>query len=268
MNDSILFDKLLRLRLPAFREGLHEQQANPVYAELTFEERLALLVDQECTRRHNNRIQRTLRTAAFPMHATLEDLDLLPERGLDRRQVLEFGQCTWIANRLNMLVLGPTGSGKSFFACALGTTAIRLGYSVRYFRTSRLLHTLSQARQDAHLHCNERSEAHVSYPNLLRSLARTDLLILDDWMRDELTSANVQDILEVLDDRYGHTSTIVAAQMPVTEWFSQIPNPTMADAILDRLVHNAYRIQLIGESQRKLRAIPAPFLYSLVESVL
>ena len=243
MNDTVLMDKLLRLRLPAFREGLREQQANPKYAELSFEERLALLVDQECIRRHNNHIRTYLRIAAFPMQATLEDLDLSSERGLDRRQVLELGQSTWIGNHLNILVLGSTGTGKSFLACSLGTAAVRLGYSVRYFRTSRLLHALSQARQDA------------SYPTLLRSLARTDLLILDDWMRDPLTSANAQDILEVLDDRYGQASTIVAAQMPVMEWFSQVPDPTLADAILDRLVHNAYRLQLSGDSQRKLRAI-------------
>jgi DNA replication protein DnaC len=243
MNDTVLYDKLLRLRLPAFREGLREQQANPKYAELSFEERLALLIDQECARRQDNRIRRALRTAAFPMLATLEDLDLSPERGLDRRLVLELGQCIWIGNHLNILVLGPTGGGKSFLSCSLGTTAIRLGFSVRYFRTSRLLHALSQARQEG------------SYPTFLRSLARTDLLILDDWMRDELTPANAQDILEVLDDRYGHASTIVASQMPVAEWFSQIPNPTLADAILDRLIHNAYRLQLIGESQRKLRAV-------------
>jgi len=243
MNDSILFDKLLRLRLPAFREGLREQQANPKYTELTFEERLALLVDQECIRRQNNRIRRSLRAAAFPMRATLEDLDLTPERGLDRRQVLELGQCAWIGNHLNILVLGSTGAGKSYLACSLGTAAVRLGYSARYFRTSRLLHALGQARQEA------------SYPNLLRSLARTDVLILDDWMRDTFTPANAQDILEVLDDRYGQASTIVAAQMPVTEWFSQVPDPTLADAILDRLVHNAYRLQLAGDSQRKIRAI-------------
>jgi DNA replication protein DnaC len=243
MSDTVLFDQLLQLRLPAFREGLREQQANPKYAELTFEERLALLVEQECTRRRSNRIRRALRAAAFPIQAALEDLDLSPERGLDRRQVLELGQCAWIANKLNMLVLGPTGGGKSYLACALGTAAIRLSYSVRYFRTSRLLHALGQARQEA------------SYPNLLRSLARIDLLILDDWMRDELSPANAQDILEVLDDRYGQTSTLVASQMPVADWYAQISNPTLADAILDRLVHNAYRLQLIGESQRKLRAI-------------
>ena len=223
MNDTVLLDKLLQLRLPAFREGLREQQANPKYAELSFEERLALLVEQECIRRHNNHIRHGLHLAAFPMQATLEDMDISSVRGLDRRQVLELGQCTWIGNHLNILVLGPTGGGKSFVACSLGTAAIRLGYSVRYFRTSRLLHALAQARQEA------------SYPTLLRSLARIDLLILDD--------------------RYGQAATIVASQMPVTDWFSQIPNPTLADAILDRLIHNAYRIQLIGESQRKLRAI-------------
>jgi DNA replication protein DnaC len=242
MNDTVLLDKLLRLRLPAFREGLREQQANPKYAELSFEERLALLVEQECVRRQNNHVRLGLHKAAFPMQATPEDLELAPERGLDRRQVLELDQCTWIGNHLNILVLGPTGSGKSFVACSLGTAAIRLGYSVRYFRTSRLLHALAQARLDA------------SYPHLLRSLARTDLLILDDWMRDALTPANAQDILEVLDDRYGHAATIVASQIPLTDWFSRIPDPTLADAVLDRLVHNAYRLQLTGDSQRKLRA--------------
>ena len=224
-------------------KGLREQQANPKYAELSFEERLALLVDQECTRRHDNRIRRAWRAAGFPLQATLEDLDLEPARGLDRRQMLELAQCAWIGNHLNILVLGPTGGGKSFVACSLGTAAIRQGYSVRYFRTSRLLHALGQARQEA------------TYPTLLRSLARTDLLILDDWLRDALTQANAQDLLEILDDRYGQAATVVASQMPVTDWFAQIPNPTLADAILDRLVHNAYRLQLVGESQRKLRAI-------------
>lgn len=243
MSDTVLFDQLLQLRLPAFREGLREQQANPKYAELTFEERLALLVEREYTRRHNNRIHRALHTAAFPLQATLEEMDWTPERGLDRRLVLELGQGNWLANHLNLLILGPTGGGKSFLACALGTAAIRLGYSVRYFRTSRLLHTLSQAHQEP------------TYAPFLRSLARTDLLILDDWLRDELTPTQAQALLEVLDDRYGQTSTLVATQMPVTEWYAQIAHPTLADAILDRLVHNAYRLQLLGDSQRKLRAI-------------
>jgi DNA replication protein DnaC len=243
MNDPVLFDQLLRLRLPAFREGLREQQANPKYAELAFEERLALLVELECTRRFNNRLRRALHLSAFPMQATLEELDFSPGRGLDRRLVLELGQCAWIGNHLNILISGPTGGGKSFLACSLGTAAIRLGYSVRYFRTSRLLHSLAQARTDA------------SYPTLLRSLARTDVIILDDWMRDELTPANAQDLLEILDDRYGQSSTLVASQVPMENWFAQIPAPTLADAILDRLVHNAYQLRLTGESQRKVRGI-------------
>lgn len=242
MPDTALFDKLLHLRLPAFREGLREQQTNPQYAELTFEDRLTLLVDAECTRRQGNRVRRGLHTAGFPFQAAPEDLDCSPARGLDRRQMLELNQGVWIGNHLNILVLGSTGSGKSFVACSLGTSAVRLGYSVRYFHTARLLHTLEQTRQE------------TGYANLLRSLARTDLLILDDWMRDPLSQTNAQDILEVLDDRFGHASTIVVTQMPVAEWFSQIPNPTLADAILDRLVHTAYRLQLQGESQRKLRS--------------
>jgi DNA replication protein DnaC len=242
MSDAALFDKLLQLRLPAFREGLRQQQTNPQYAELSFEERLSLLVDQECTHRQNNRIQRALRLAAFPLQAALEDMDFSPERGLDRRQILEWGQCAWIGNALNILVLGPTGSGKTFAACSLATAAVRMGYSVRYFRTSRLLYALAQAHQEA------------SFSTLLRSLARTQLLVLDDWMRDTLTLANAQDLLEILDDRFGHTSTLVVSQMPVNEWFGQIPSPTLADAILDRLLNNAYRLQLSGESQRRLRS--------------
>jgi DNA replication protein DnaC len=243
MSDQPLFDKLLQLRLPAFREGLRQQRTNPQYAELSFEERLSLLVDQECTRRRDNRIRRSLRAAAFPLQATLEDLDLTPGRGLERRLVLELGQCGWVSNHHNLIVLGPTGGGKTFLACAYGTAAIRMGFSVRYFHTARLLHALGLARQDG------------SYPNLLRSLARTDLLVLDDWMRDALTLPNAQDVLEVLDDRYGQAATLVAAQVPVADWLVRIPDPTLADAILDRLVHNAFRLQLEGESQRKLRAI-------------
>ena len=239
MSDQPLFDKLLRLRLPAFREGLRQQQTNPKYAELSFEERLSLLVDQECTRRRDNRIRRNLRAAAFPLQAALEDLDLTPQRGLDRRLVLELGQCGWISSHHNIIVLGPTGGGKTFLACAYGTAAIRTGFSVRYFHTSRLLHTLGLARQDG------------SYPNLLRSLDRIDLLVLDDWMRDPLTIPNAQDLLEILDDRYGQRSTIITSQLPVDDWHASISDPILADAILDRLVHNAHKLDLSGESIRK-----------------
>jgi DNA replication protein DnaC len=242
MTIQTLYDQLLELRIPAFRQALQEQQSNPKYTDLVFEERLALLVDHECTQRRENRIRRNLHTAAFPMAASLEELDLSPARGLDRRSVLALGQCDWISSRQNMIILGPTGSGKSFLACAFGTAAARNGFTVRYHRTSRLLHTLTQVRADG------------SLTQMLRSLARINLLVLDDWMRDAITIQNAQDILEVLDDRFGNTATLIATQVPITDWHRRIPDPTLADAILDRLVHNAHRIELKGESQRKLRA--------------
>jgi DNA replication protein DnaC len=242
MTSPSLFDQLLELRLPAFREALREQQANPKYTELPFEDRLALLVDCECCQRRENRIQRNLRNANFPLQASLEEIDFAPARNLDRRTTLELGQCLWITSHHNLLVLGPTGAGKSFIASAFGHAAVRNCFTVRYYRISRLLHTLSLARQDG------------SLTSLLRSLAKTNLLIFDDWMRDTLTLQNAQDILEVLDDRFGHSATLIASQVPVSEWHLRIPDPTLADAILDRLIHNAQRLQLQGESQRKLRA--------------
>ena len=243
MLNQALLDKLIQLRLPAFRSGLQEQQTNSMYAELTFEERLAILVDLECTRRHSNRIQRLIKAADFPFPAAVEDLDLAPSRGLQRSLVFELAQCSWVQSHLNLLVLGPTGSGKTFVACALATSACRSGFSVRYFRTSRLLHRLNLARQDN------------SYHSLLHSLAKIDLIILDDWMRDAIAIPNAQDLLELLDDRFGRSSTLVASQVPILEWHARIPDPTLADAVLDRLIHNAHRLILEGESQRKLRAI-------------
>jgi DNA replication protein DnaC len=242
MTVQTLYDQLLELRIPAFRQALQDQQSNPQFTELTFEERLSLLVDHECTQRRENRIRRNLQAATFPLSASLEELDLSPARGLERRTVLELGQCNWIASRQNIIVLGPTGSGKTFLTCAFGAAAIRTGFTVRYHRTSRLLHTLSQVRSDG------------SLTNTLRSLAKCNLLVLDDWMRDTITIQNAQDILEVLDDRFGHTATLIATQVPIPDWHRRIPDPTLADAILDRLVHNAHRLELKGESQRKLRA--------------
>jgi len=240
-----LLDKLIQLRLPAFRDGLQEQLGNPKYAELAFEERLALLVDRECTGRHDRRTQRRIKLANLPQPASIEDLDLSPGRGLDRRLLLELAQCIWIASHLNTLVLGPTGGGKTYLACALGLAAALNNYSVRYFRTSRLLYQLAQSHQNG------------SYPALLASLAKLDLLILDDWMRDPITAPNTQNLLEVMDDRFGRASTIVASQVPVADWYARFPDPTLGDAILDRIVHNAYRLNLEGESQRKIRsAVP------------
>jgi len=237
-----LLDKLIQLRLPAFRDGLQEQFNNPHFAELTFEDRLALLVDLECTNRHQRQIQRRIQQAGFPQPASIEDLDLSASRGLDRRFVLELAQSIWIANHLNAIVVGPTGAGKTFIIAAFGLAGCRSDYSVRYFRTSRLLYQLAQSHLDG------------SYPALLSSLAKLDLLILDDWMRDPISAPNAQDLLEVLDDRYGRVSTLVASQVPVADWFARFPDPTVGDSVLDRIVHNAYRLNLSGDSLRKTRS--------------
>jgi len=243
MIQQTLNEKLLQLRLPAFRDGLKEQAANPQYAALPFEDRLLLLVEQECTRRADNRLKRRLKGADFPFQAAVPDLDFDPERGLDRRQVLELAHGAWIDQALNILVLGATGTGKTFISSALGHAACQAGYTVRYLRTSRLLLLLERARQDG------------SYLAQLRSLTKTDLLIFDDWLRDPVQLSAAQHLLEIFDDRFGNASTLIATQLPVPEWHTRFPDPTLADAVLDRLVHNAYRLNLAGESQRKLRSI-------------
>jgi DNA replication protein DnaC len=237
-----LLDKLSQLRLSAFRAALEEQLHNPQYAELPFEDRLGFLVDRECTHRDNNRLKRRLKGARLPLPATIEDLDLSPSRGLDRRLVLQLAQGEWIRQHLNILVLGPTGVGKTFLSCALAHAACRDNFNVRYLRISRLLHQTTLAHADG------------SYPKLLDALARVQLLVIDDWLRDPLTRLQSQDLLEILDDRYGRSSTLVATQVPVAEWHARFPDPTIGDAILDRLVHNAYRLDLKGESRRKINS--------------
>lgn len=211
MISQTLLEKLLELRLPAFREGLREQASNPQYATLSFEERLLLLVELEHSRRTDNRVQRRMKLAEFPMQATIEDLDFSPERGLDRRLVLELAQCNWVEKALNVLILGATGTGKSFLACSLGAAGCRLGFTVRYLRTSRFLHSINQTRQDG------------SYLTLLHSLNKTDVLILDDWMRDPIPISAAQDLLEVFDDRFAKTATIIISQVPVADWHARFP---------------------------------------------
>ena len=237
-----LLDKLSKLKLSGFRLALEEQMQNPQYAELSFEERLGLLVDIETTRRANNRLRRRLKSARFPLQATIEDLDLSAGRGLKRAQVLELAQGAWVRRHLNLLVIGPTGAGKTYLSCALGRAACEAEFTVRYLRTSRLLHTLELVHADG------------SYPQLLRSLARTNLLIFDDWLRDPLSRSQAKDLLEILDDRYARSATLVSTQVPVSDWHDRIPDPTIADSVLDRLIHNAYRLELKGDSMRKIHS--------------
>ena len=239
---QILLDQLAALRLPAFRQALETQFASPDYDELSFEERLALLVEQEQVQRQENRLRRRLRQARFQQTAMVQDIDFSAKRGLKRQFVLQLAQNTWIRKGLNLIVLGPTGAGKTFISCALGRTACEQDLTVRYFRLPRFFQEIKTAQLEG------------DYPRLVKTLAKTDLLILDDWLRDSLSLSDAQSLLDILDDRYGRCATMVATQFPVDTWHSRIPDPTLADSILDRLVHNAHRLDLLGDSQRKIRA--------------
>lgn len=239
---QILLDQLAALRLSAFRQALEAQFASPHYDELSFEERLALLVEQEHLQRQENRLRRRLRQARFQQTALVQDIDFSTRRGLQRQFVLQLANNTWIHKGLNLIVLGPTGSGKTFVSCALGRAACEHDFIVRYFRLPRFFQEIQTAQLEG------------EYPRLIKTLSKTDLLILDDWLRDSLSLTEAQSLLDILDDRYGRSATLVSTQFPVGVWHSRIPDPTIADAILDRLVHNAHRLELQGESQRKIRA--------------
>jgi len=232
-------DKLTNMKLWGMLEGLREQIENPQYKKLSFEERLGLLLDREWNLRQDRGLNRRLQVAKFRETAVMEDLELSTKRGLQRSQVLYLAQQDWIREKLNVIVTGPTGAGKTYLACALGNAACRNHFSVRYFQMSRLLQKLALSQADG------------SYPKLLNSLAKAQLLILDDWLRSPLSKSQTNDILEIIEDRYKLSSTILATQTPVAEWHERMANPTLADAIMDRVVHNAYRLELKGESMRK-----------------
>ncbi len=230
------------LRLFGMLRALNDQLQLPACASLSFEERLGLLVDREATDRENQKAAARLKRAHLRQAAAPEDVDFRHPRGLDRSQFLALCSCDWIKNRDNLLLTGPTGVGKTYLACALAQKACREGYSVQYSRTGRLLEELSVARTDG------------TYVRRLAGLARLDLLVLDDWGLTPLTDPQRRDLLELLDDRYDRHSTLVAAQLPQEHWHDYLGDPTLADAILDRLVHHAHKIPLQGESLRKQRS--------------
>jgi DNA replication protein DnaC len=232
-------NKLRALRLTGMLESLQEQLNAPDIHTLDFDERLALLVDREMTERHSRRLNARLKQAGFQQPATWEDIDLKSSRGLDKSLLLSLSGCQWVAQHLSCLITGPTGAGKSYLAIALAHKACREGYTARYYRLPRLLQTLHAARGDG------------SYPKLLKQLARFDVLVIDDWGLASLHDQAQRDLLEILDDRYNCKSTIVTSQLPVSHWHEYLGDATLADAILDRLVHNAYKIELKGESMRK-----------------
>ena len=230
-------DKLHALKLTGMASALADQSATPDITELSFEERLGLLVDREMTERDNRRLTSRLRRAGLRHTAVLEDLDYRNSRGLDKGLIQSLASCQWVKEHLNVLITGPTGVGKTWLACALAHKACREGYTAQYVRLTRLLRELTIAKGDG------------QYPKLLTNLAKVDVLILDDWGLMKLSAENRRDLLEVLEDRYGRRSTIATSQLPIEEWHDVI-----GDATLDRLVHNAYKINLRGESMRKRQA--------------
>jgi DNA replication protein DnaC len=235
-------ERLIALGLTGMAKALEEQRRSPDLNALSFEERVGLLVDREAAERDTKRLTTRLKFAALRQNACVEDLDWRTPRGIDRAVFVRLIGGDWIDRNENLLVTGATGLGKSWIACALGHKACRDNRSVQYHRVPRLFEALALARGDGR------------YGRLLKALGRVQLLILDDWGLSVLNPPERRDLLEILDDRHGRASTIVTSQIPVEHWHDVIGDPTLGDAILDRLVHNAHRLQLTGESMRKQTA--------------
>ena len=233
-------DKLLALKLGGMVSALDDQDAVSASGSLSFEERLGLIVDREVTARQNKSLTRRLAAANLRQQACLENINFRLERDLIKNQILSLASCDWIRRHENCIFTGATGLGKSYLACAFGQKACREEMSVIYHRVPRLFGELVEARADG------------TYNRKLNAIAKCDLLILDEWGQAPFTDGQRRDMLEIVDDRYGMRSTIITTQVPTDKWHDIIGDPTIADAILDRLVHNAHKIPLKGESVRKL----------------
>ena len=232
-------EKLKAMRLGAMAELLLNQESQIAAAQLSFEERLGLLVDYEWTSRQNKKLQRLLKNARLKINACLEDIDYQHPRKLDQKLMAHLGSMKWLLVHQNVLLSGPTGVGKTYLVCALGNQACRHGFSVRYFKMSKLITAVTAGKADG------------SLPQFLDRLAKTNLLIIDDFGLAPLTAEQGHDFLDIIDDRLDRGSTVMASQLPVEHWHQLLGDPTVADAVLDRLVHRAHRLALSGETMRK-----------------
>ena len=232
-------EKLEQLKFKGMLQAFDEQMSLPEVKDLTFEQRLGLLIDREMIERENRRLIRRLRQAKLRENAAIEDIDFQSSRGLDKAVILSLAQCEWIKRNQNIIITGPTGVGKTYLACALAQKACRQGYTAIYHRLPRLFEQLAMAKGDG------------LYAKLLDKTAKSDVIILDDWGLSVLTESQRKDLLELIEDRYSLRSTIIATQLPITKWHEVINDQTIADAILDRLVHNAHKINMKGGSMRK-----------------
>jgi DNA replication protein DnaC len=243
LNEATI-DKMTGMKLSAMAEAFRQQTESTQYRELSFEERLGLLVDAEWTGRQQRKLARRLKTARLRYSASVEDINFQASRGLARQSFLSLASCDWIEEKQNVIVTGPTGTGKTFLACALAEKACRADFSAKYIRAPRLLQDLMVARADG------------SYSRFLAKLARIDLLTIDDWLLTPLKDAERRDLLEIIEDRYERRSTLIATQLPTSAWHQAIGEPTLADAICDRVLHRAHRIELKGKSMRQSSAEP------------
>lgn len=234
--------KMHAMKLSAMAEAMEHQLGSAEHAQLSFEERIGLIVDAEWMRREERKLTRRLQLAKLRHVASIEDVDFRAPRGLDRQVVLSLAQCGWIRDGLNVLITGLTGTGKSYLACALAERACRSGFSVCYVRTTRFVHDLAVAHGDG------------SYSRVLSRLAKTDLLVLDDWLLAPFKDSERRDLLEAIEDRHERSSTLITSQLPVKAWHDALGEPTIADSICDRLIHGAYQIDLKGKSMRAERA--------------